>query len=346
MNTKTIGAIVAIIVVCGVVGGWYLYSQGTTGNNLETKTIIDSTGNSVEIPANPERIVALRSGIIETMIALGAEDKLVGIDESTKDGTGYGEFPIRLSPELIDLSCPVSGRSPNIEEIIALKPDVILIGGYGRLSWLDQLNQYNLTVVVAHFEELGNFTRDLKIVAEVVNKQEKGEELATYVDNFLADLDSKVGNIPINEKVTAYYCGHDAYGVYGCTTFEHVQIVTAGGINVGEKITTWLPTISAEQLIAWDPEIIFTLEGTDTQAILTDEQIQSVTAIKNGQVYSIPEAGWDFGSLRSVFAIEWVASKLYPERFAGVNITNEATDFYQAIWGVNYDGKSLDQSLD
>ncbi|MCW4015187.1 MAG: ABC transporter substrate-binding protein [Candidatus Bathyarchaeota archaeon] len=342
MKTKLIGGIISIIVVCSIFAGWYIYSTGTVNSTQETRTIIDSTGDPVEIPADPERIIALRSGIVETIIALGAEDTLVGIDESTKDGTGYGEFPIELCPELMDLSCPVSGKTLNIEEIIALEPDVILIGGYGRISWLDELNQYNLTVVVAHFEELGNFTRDLKIVGEVVNKQDKAEELANYVDTFLADLDETVGDIASNEKVTAYYCSHDVYSVYGCTTFEHVQIVTAGGINVGEEITTWLPTISAEQLITWNPEVIFTLEGTDTNAILTDEQIQAVSAIENNKVYSIPESGWDFGSLRSIFAIKWVASKLYPAKFSGVNITNDATEFYQAIWGVDYDGASLD----
>jgi len=342
MKTKTLGAIVAVIVVCSVVAGWYLYSSGTFEAAPETKTVIDSRGVAVEIPADVQRIVALRSGIVETLVALGAEDKLVGIDESTKDGTGYGEFPVRLCPELLDVQCPVTGRALNVEEVISLDPEVILIGGYGRIKWVDQLVEYNLTVVVAHFEELGNFTRDLKIVGQVVNEEEKAQELADYVDNFLADLDDTVGNIPANEKVDAYYCGHDAYGVYGCTTFEHVQIVAAGGRNVGEEITEWLPTISAEQLITWSPQVIFTLEGTDTEAILTDEKIQTVPAVANGKVYSIPESGWDFGSLRSIFAIKWVASKLYPDKFTGFNITDEASNFYQAIWNVNYEGPSLD----
>jgi iron complex transport system substrate-binding protein len=342
MKTKTIGAIITVIVVCSVITGWYINSTGTIDSSLKTKTVIDSRGEAVEIPADPQRIVALRSGIIETMIALGAEDRLVGIDESTKDGTGYGQFPIQLRPNLKDISCPVTGRDLNVEEVMALDPDVVLIGGYGRLKWVDPLTQYNLTVVVAHFEELGNFTRDLKIIGEVVNKQDKAEELADYVDNFLASLENTVGGISADQKVKAYYCSHDAYSVYGCTTFEHVQIVAAGGTNVGEEITTWLPTISPEQLITWNPEVIFTLEGTDTDAILADEKIQTVSAIANGKVYAIPENGWDFGSLRSIFAIKWVASKLYPAKFAGVNITNEANQFYLTIWSTNYEGPSLD----
>ena len=71
------------------------------------------------------------------------------------------------------MPCPVTGRALNVEEVIALDPDVILIGGYSRLKWVDQLTEYNLTVVVAHFEELGNFTRDLKIIGEVLTNNRK-----------------------------------------------------------------------------------------------------------------------------------------------------------------------------
>ncbi len=122
---------------------------------------------------------------------------------------------------------------------------------------------------------------------------------------------------------------------------EHAQIVTAKGINVAESITTWLPQIQAEQLVIWNPTVMFTLEGTDTALIIADTQIQSVSAIRNQKVYSIPEAGWDFGSLRAIFAIEWMASKLYPERFADLNMTQEANSFYQTVYGIAYTGPNL-----
>jgi iron complex transport system substrate-binding protein len=340
MNTKIIFGI-ALIAIIAVGSGWYLYSADSPIDETpKTKTVVDSRGQSVTIPADVQRVIALRSGIIETMFALGAQDKIVGIDESTKTGEGYGEFPARLQPSIVNLPCPVN-QDPNIEEIIALNPDVILIGGYGRLRWVSQLEDYNLTVVVTHFEEIGNFTRDLKIVGEVVNEQQKADELASYVDSYLADLESKVAAVTPEQVVHAYFVGHDVYHVYGSTTFEHSQIVTAGGVNVAEGITTWLPQVSPEQLIAWNPDIIFTLNGVDTAAILNDEQIQVVSAIKDGRVYALPESGMDYGTFRAIFAIEWIAAKQYPNLFAGVNLTDEANAFYQKFWGINYGGPTL-----
>jgi iron complex transport system substrate-binding protein len=341
MKKITAIALVAIIVLAGVLAIAFYSGIIPTGPTATTKTIIDSTGTAVEVPINVERVVALRSGIIEMLCVLGVEDTIVGVDEQTTVGTGYGDFNVQLCPELEGITAPVSGKTVNVESVIALDPDVVFIGGYGRLSWIEPLKNANLTVVVTHFEEIGNYTRDLGIIAEVMGVEERAEPIIAQVQNILDEVDSRVSDITTAEQVTAYFSSHDAYHAYGCTTFEHAQIVTAKGKNVAESITTWLPEISVEQLITWNPQVMFTLENTDTASILSDSKIQSVTAIHNQKVYSIPECGWDFGSLRAIFAIEWMASKLYPDKFADININQEVNTFYQTVYGIDYTGPEL-----
>lgn len=334
-------ALVAVIVIASVLAVVFYSGIIPAGPTATTKTIIDSTGASVEVPTNVQRVVALRSGIIEMLCILGVEDKIVGVDEQTTVGTGYGAFNVQLCPELKDMTAPISGKTVNVESVIALDPDVVFIGGYGRLSWIEPLKNANLTVVVAHFEEIGNYTRDLGIIAEVMGVEERAEPIKTQIQNILDKVDSRVSGLTTAEQVTAYFSSHDAYHAYGSTTFEHAQIVTAKGKNVAESITTWLPEISVEQLIDWNPSVMFTLEGTDTASILSDPKIQSVTAVRNHDVYAIPEAGWDFGSLRAIFAIEWMAAKLYPDEFADININQEVNSFYQTVYGIDYIGPEL-----
>jgi iron complex transport system substrate-binding protein len=117
--------------------------------------------------------------------------------------------------------------------------------------------------------------------------------------------------------------------------------LTAGGVNVASSITSWLPAISAEQLIQWNPQVIFALQDTNKSAILQDPKIQTVSAVVNNKVYTIPEGGWDFGSLRAIFCIEWIGAKLYPDRFSDVNISTAANQFYQTVYKINYEGPSL-----
>ncbi|MCW4010369.1 MAG: ABC transporter substrate-binding protein [Candidatus Bathyarchaeota archaeon] len=341
MKKWLISTLIIAILAIGSVSGVYLYSLNSPQETANTRTIIDSTGEAVEVPTNVQRVVALRPGIVEMLCILGVSDKIVGVDEQTISGAGYGEFNLQLCPELSHLTAPISGKTINVESVIALHPDVVFIGGSGRLSWIEPLKNANLTVVVTHFEEIGNYTRDLGILAEVMDVEDTAGPIITQVQNILDAVDSHVSSLTTDEQVTVYFCSHDAYHAYGCTTFEHAQMVTAKGINVAESITTWLPEISVEQLIVWNPSVMFTLEGTDLASILSDPQLQSISAISNQKVYSIPEAGWDFGSLRAIFAIEWMSSKLYPDLFADIDINQEVSSFYQAVYGMDYTGPEL-----
>jgi iron complex transport system substrate-binding protein len=276
------------------------------------------------------------------VVVLGAGNRLVGIDDMTKQGVGYGLFISKLVPALKNLPAPVSGKTLNKEALLALKPDVVLLGGYGRIAWVKEVRDLNQTAVVAHFEEIGNFTRDLKIIGKVVGADVKAAEISVNLDKIVAEVKAKVKDVPESQKTSVYFCSNDVYHVYGGLTFEHSQIVTAGGTNVAKQITAWTPEVSPEQLIAWNPQVIFTLQGVDVNSILSDTKIQQVEAIKNKRVYAIPESGWDYGSLRSIFAIKWMSSKLYPDLWTGVNMTSEAKTFYKATYGVEYDGPSLD----
>ena len=81
---------------------------------VDSKVIIDDRGVRVKIPSQVNRVVALRPGIVEVMIALGVEDKLVGIDSSTKQGDLYGALNARLRPELKNLPVIMMGDEVNI----------------------------------------------------------------------------------------------------------------------------------------------------------------------------------------------------------------------------------------
>ncbi len=334
--------VAAVLVVIAGLGGYMYLTQPKAAPALASLTVVDSTGTSVNIPSSPQRIVALRSMQAEMVVVLGAKDRLVGIDDMTKQGVGYGLFISKLVPALKDLPAPVSGKTLNKEALLALKADVVLVGGYGRISWVKEVRDLNQTCVVAHFEEIGNFTRDLKIIGKVVGADAKANEISNNLDKIVAEVKAKVKDVPESGKTSVYFCANDVYHVYGGTTFEHSEIVTAGGTNVAKEITAWTPEVSPEQLIAWNPQVIFTLQNVNVTAILNDPKIQQVDAVKNKRVYAIPEAGWDYGSLRAIFAIKWISSKLYPNLWSGVSMTSEAKVFYKATYGVEYDGPSLD----
>jgi iron complex transport system substrate-binding protein len=312
-------------------------------SNEETVTVVDSLGNEVTIPKQVNKVASMRSGITEIICALGQKDKIVAVEEGVKEGAGYGAFIARVHPDLMDRDSPLAGGDINAEEMLRINPDLVLHGGYGRIKQAEAFKEQvpEMPVVIAHFETLEHYMDDIRIVAQCVVAEERAEELIAYLQSKLDFVASKVGEVPEGEKVRVFYGGHDIYHAYGGETFEHFQIVSAGGVNVAAELTGWMPEVSAEQLLQWDPQVVILLSGVSVDDVLNAPKLAGLSAVKDGRVYALPESGWDFSSPRALFCIEWLAAKLYPERFVAVDIETEADEFYQTVFGVDYTGPAL-----
>jgi len=331
------------LVLAASSGVLWAFSGSAVSREGDTRSriIMDSSGAMVEVPLHADRIVALRAGIVEALIVLGEGDRIVGVDDGTRRGTYYDGLNALLEPRLLNLSAPVAGNSVNLEQLMALEADIVLAGGYSRTAAIDQMMRANITMAVVHFEELENFGRDLCIIGAIVDREEEAAGISSYLQEIIDFVGSRVSAIPPEERKKVYFCGYDLYHAYSGKTFEHSQIVAAGGIDVAENVTGYLPQVSPEQIVAWNPEVIFTLSGVDIEALMQDPKVGGITAIRSGQVYCMPEPGWDYGSMRSVLAVEWMASKLYPERFVDVDMMEVADLFYHKLYGIGYGGPPL-----
>lgn len=311
-----------------------------------TIKVVDSTKAEVTIPREVKSVASMRSGITEVICALGQKDKIVAVEETVKAGTGYGAFITSVYPDLMTKASPLNGKDVNAEEMLKINPDVVLHGGLGRLTQAQAFQKQapDIPVVIAHFETLADYMNDIRIVAQCVGATDRGEELITYLQSKLDSVAAAVKDIPAEKQVRVFYGGHDAYHAYGGDTFEHSEIVAAGGKNVAEALTGFLPEVSAEQMLNWDPQVIILLNGVSVDSVLQDTKLANVSAVKNKRVYALPEAGWDFGTPRALFCIEWLAAKLYPERFPNLDIQAEATSFYETVWGVPYQGPALTEA--
>ena len=314
-------------------------------DTANSRVVVDSLGNQVTIPKTVTTVASMRSGITEIICALGQKDKIVAVEEMVSGGFSYGEFITKVYPELKGLPAPFAGGDISTEEMLRIGPDLVLHGGLGRIKQADALKKQapTLPVVIAHFETLEQYMDDIRIVAQCVNAEGRAETLISYLQQKIEYVRSKVQDIPEDQKVRVLYGGHEIYRIYTPDTFEHAQIDVAGGINVARDLSGWHPEVSAEQIIIWDPQVVILLNGADVNAVLNDSKLAGVSAVKNRQVYALPEASWAYSSPRALFCMEWLATKLYPERFADVDIEAAADEFYQAVFGADYTGPSLTQ---
>ena len=268
------------------------------GSNTVFYSGKDSYGRDVVLQKEPQRVVSLSPAITEMMYLLGAEDKLVGV-------SSFCTFPpeVERIPKVADL------LNVNPESVLALNPDLILIGSVVSDKTVKQFEKAQVPVFAVKEERhLADMTRMVETLGVLLNKKSEADSLKKVFERRLERYQSEVK--PMDKKV--YYVV--GYGLRDFTaagnTFIHDIITLAGGKNVGAPLTSW--EISREYLFEQDPDYIF-IRKEDMENFCKTYPYTLLTAVKENRVYPI-ESGWiDILSPRNYDAVEYISSVIAGE---------------------------------
>ncbi|MBQ0070568.1 MAG: ABC transporter substrate-binding protein, partial [Spirochaetales bacterium] len=198
------------------------------------RTVTDVVGRTVEIPATVTKIVALGSGAPRIAGYLDAFDLFCGIEKADSNGvTILRDYsPVYITEEVMKLPIVGNGGGSGSnngypEAIILAEPDVILAGFSSEAA--DELQkQTGIPVVSVRYTSTGlaneSFYASLRVFAETIGKEERGEEVLSFIDSVKKDLLDRTSSIPMEEKPKAYsgavtfsgrhgFCG--TYGAFG-----------------------------------------------------------------------------------------------------------------------------------
>jgi len=327
-------------------------------------TLLDLADRIVTINKPIERVVlaALQDGI-NTLVQLGAEDKIVGITEGIKRG-GYGQLidpkpsswwtPLQLAaPELKDLPTVGTWKEPNLEAIISLEPDVVF--GY-CLSGLDTPNaiQDKTEIPTLCLQNLGGTTYSkfdphlqiYRLVGWIVGKNKEAEELISYANEKIAEITEVTSQISDSEKPKVYFAMWTSRGSITRTRNRYDPIDLAGGINAakgcapisGQEYTV---EVSKEQIILWNPDIIlvhgvFPPHKVSVEDVLSDPDLQTINAVKNKQVYYMKHFQVGFDRATGVTETFYLAKLLHPDKFEDLDVEEENNEILKRFYGVDY----------
>ena len=115
----------------------------------------------------------------------------------------------------------------------------------------------------------------------------------------------------------------------------------AGAENVASGLKGRWPVVSPEQIVAWNPDVIFVGSGWGgfvAARLLDNPQLKVVKAVRDRKVFDFPSniGWWDFPAPHCVLGIVWVAKTLYPERFKDLSIQAVADDYYKKYLGYSF----------
>ena len=241
-------------------------------------TVTDMTGREITFDKPVEKAVALSAADCEIIFALGAEEALVGRGE-------YCIYPA----EALDIPSVQSGYDTNIEQIIALEPEVLFMATMAQTTeQVEQLEKAGIKVVVSDAQDIEGVYTSIRLIGDVMGKKEEAEQI-------ISDMDSIFSEIRANRydgTKTIYFEIYPQWTA-GNNTFMNEIADMIGLKNCFDDVEKWAE-ISEEQVIERNPDFIVTTTMYSGEGPSPEEEImarpgwENVTAVKNGDVLSLP----------------------------------------------------------
>lgn len=311
----------------------------------------DDAGRRVAVPERVERVYAAGPPASVLVYAL-APDKLLGWTRAlTRDEAAF--LPPRYAglPELGRLTG--RGNTANVEVVLRARPDLIVDTGAVAPTFASLADRVQGQTGLPYLLLDGRFDRlphTLRQLGRLIAEPARAEELAAYVERTLAEAKARVERVPPAARPRVYY----ARGPNG------LQSAPAGSINVetleflGARnvvdvtATRGLVNVSLEQVLAWNPDVIVTVDPNFHAAVWNDPRWAAVKAVRERRVHLSPllPFGWvDFPpGVNRVIGVRWLGAMLYPDAFPE-DLRAETRAFYRMFFHVELSDAQLDQLL-
>lgn len=272
-------------------------------------TITDDAGRQVHLNSTPTRIVSHVPSITETLFALGLGDKIV----ADSDDCDY--------PEAAKTKPKIGGYfTPNIEEIIAMKPDLVLTDGYVP-ELITKLDSLGIPIAVINPKDINGVLSDIELLGNITGSQKEAQEITSDMKNRIDTVVNTVGNA---SRPSVFYVldATDTTKPWtaGPGSFVDALISLAGGKNVADSASGPWIQFNLEELVKANPDIIL-LDSNMGTSVIPPEELkelpvwQDLTAVKENHIYTIDADLVDRSGPRIVQGLEDIAKILHPDLF-------------------------------
>ena len=251
--------------------------------------LTDMTGREVYLAEPATRIVALTAADVEILYAIGAGDTLVGRGE-------YCNYP----PEALDVQSVQSGFETNIEQIIALEPQLLIMSQMAQTEeQVHQLENAGIVTFVTYPQTINETYTAIGLIGQLVGKENEAETLVRDMKGVLDELAGKAAEAAAEDDVVRsiyFEVSPLEYGLWtaGKGTFMNEVAELLGLENIFSDIADWAE-ISEEQVLERNPDYIMTVgmyfgDGpTPIESILSRPGWENITAIKNQAILNLTE---------------------------------------------------------
>lgn len=284
------------------------------GCSSKPDTMKDREGNEFNVPKEVNTIISTAPSNTEVLVALGLADKLVAVDKYSADVEGVSE----------DLP-KIDFRNPDAEAIISLNPDIVIASGHNKVGDEDPfalIKEAGIPVAyIPSSYSIDGIYGDIEFIASLTDTEKEGQELISSMKKEIEAIKA-IGDTITDKKSVYFEIGSgSALYTFGNETFLNEMIETVGATNIFGEENSWI-TATPEAIIDANPDVILAnTPGTNEAGKTAVEDITSregwdtISAVKNGDVYQIDKNSSSRASQNIIKALKEMAKAIYPDAY-------------------------------
>jgi iron complex transport system substrate-binding protein len=323
-------------------------AAGTDVKNqsVSTRTITDTSGAEVTIPANVTRVVNLWPASNSVMLCMGAGDLLAGTMDITKQNY-WSQF---VYPDIVK----VPTATDNAEELMKTNPDLIINPSKENA---EKERELGLPAVYLYFNNYDSMKKAFAILGEILGPEyiNKAQKWSDLVDNQIATVKAAVGDIPEEKRPVVYYIqgqtNQGLYNTFAANSIMNDWTTIAGGEFASKKLNVSTNgDVTPEAILSLNPDIIIIggfAEHELYNELMNSTEWKDINAVKNNRVYTNPNGlfPWERFGMESALQIPFAASVIHPELYK-INLVDEVKKFYKEFMDIELTDTQAQNMID
>lgn len=296
------------------------------------RTVTDMARRRVALPARIERIVTLGSlPVINSFVFTMGEGRRI-VNGLADFARPHWKYQTVFAPQLAGQpTMQQPNREPNVEALLAGRPDVVLT--MHRES-LERLAALGIPVVYLAWREPEDVKACMTLLGQVFGKPEVAERYVRWFDTTLATVQQGLRGVSAGERPRVLYLQPET--MQQPRLIAEWWIPAAGGVSVsddGRKTET--RTFTLEQVLLWDPDILILSSPEALQRVRQERGFAPLKAVRSGQLHLAPVGAhtWSNRTAEQPLTVLWAAKTFHPARFASLNVADETRTFYREFFG-------------
>lgn len=246
------------------------------------------------------------------------------------------------------------GNTVNLENVVKLMPDLVLDVGSTTetyVSLADQLQEQTRIPAVLIGGRLAGTAATLRTIGGLLGVSGRAEVLAHYAETILGGVKEAVAKVAPEQRPRVYVArgprGLET-AVAGSIGSEVVDLVGARNVVGKDTAPRAIADVSPEQILAWQPDVVLTVDRHFYATVPTDPVWREVKAVKAGQVHFVPDLPFSWldnpPAPNRLIGLLWLGKLLYPASFPQ-DIRAEARRFYALFYQQEPSDAQLDELL-